>query len=184
MIVIMRFLKRQGAFCRSCGLAVFREMQANTLVQGWWGPLSVLVTIFTLLVNLDARSTLLRLPEPTGGWRPPLDPGKPVTKRPAGMIALAPLALLAAAVMSIPVFLIIGWMAGDSSPKPLTVNSCARNDGSWSDQDLKTVPCGSADAQFQVTDPGTGECEEGDYVADLKYSKDGETSLCLHPLDR
>ncbi|WP_425245284.1 LppU/SCO3897 family protein [Streptomyces sp. NEAU-NA10] len=180
----MRSLRRQGAFCRSCGLAVFREMQASTMLAGWWGPLSVIITPITLLLNLGARSTLLRLPEPTTwGGRPPLDPGKPIMKRPAGIIALVPLVLLGLAVIALPLLMIIGFTMGDGSTKPLTVGSCARNDGSWSDQDLKTVPCGSSDAQYQVSDPGTGECEQGDYIADLKYSKDGTTSLCLHPLD-
>ncbi|GAA3974955.1 hypothetical protein GCM10022232_02870 [Streptomyces plumbiresistens] len=38
MVVIMRFLRREGAFCRTCGTAVFRQMQADTMAQGWWGP--------------------------------------------------------------------------------------------------------------------------------------------------
>ncbi|MET8246059.1 hypothetical protein ABZV31_17530 [Streptomyces sp. NPDC005202] len=49
-------------------------------------------------------------------------------------------------------------------------------------QDLKSVPCGSSDAEFRVTDPGDGSCPAGDYIAHPEYSKDGTTELCLHPL--
>lgn len=185
MIVIMRNLRRQGVFCRICGLAVFREMQANTMLQGWWSPLSVLFTAAILLMNLGVRSALLSLPEPTAwGGRPPLDPGKPVMKRPAGVIALVPLSVLGLLVVSAPVLMVVGLLSGDSKPDPLTVGTCVTNEGSWSDQDLKTVSCGSTDAQLRVAAPGDEGCEQGDYVADPKYSKDGTTSFCLRPLDR
>jgi hypothetical protein len=186
MIVIMRNLRRDGVFCRICGLAVFREMQANTMLQGWWGPLSVLITAAVLLMNLGARSALLALPEPTAwGGRPPLDPGKPVMKRPAGIIALVPLTALGLLVVSAPVLMIIGLLSGgseDSKPDPLTVGTCVTDEGSGNDQDLKTVPCGSSNAQFRVADPGLQGCEQGDLLANLEYSEDGTTNLCLRPL--
>ncbi|WP_329337579.1 hypothetical protein OG252_19705 [Streptomyces sp. NBC_01352] len=185
MVVIMRFLRREGVFCRTCGTAVFRQMQADTLVQGWWGPLSAIITPFVLLLNLSARSTLRGLPQPaTGSWRPPLDPGKPVMRRPAGLIAAVPLAALGLVVMALPVLIVIGAVFGDDPPETLTVGSCARNDGSWSAQDLKPEPCGSSDAEFEVKDPGVEECAAGDYLANLEYSADGATSLCLHPVGR
>ena len=34
MVLLMRFLSRQGPFCRDCGLATVREMTASTLWQG------------------------------------------------------------------------------------------------------------------------------------------------------
>lgn len=75
MVVIMRFLKREGMFCRTCALASFRDMQAETMVLGWWGPLSLLITPFTLLANLGALSGIRRIPEPVApGFRPPLTP--------------------------------------------------------------------------------------------------------------
>ncbi|MFH8800192.1 hypothetical protein ACH4F6_11430 [Streptomyces sp. NPDC017936] len=91
--MLTRFPRRQGAYCRPCGTAAFREMRAHTPLRGWWGPLSLFIPPVTLLMNLGARSTLLRLPEPTawGGGRPPLDPGRPLSKRPVGVIALLPL---------------------------------------------------------------------------------------------
>ncbi|MYX28252.1 hypothetical protein GTY75_16645 [Streptomyces sp. SID8381] len=193
MVVIMRFLRRQGTLCRTCALATFRDMQAATLVQGWWGPLSVVITPITLLINLGALSTIRRLPEPVApGPRPPLDPGKPVFKRPEGILALVPLGLFALAVLAVPVLLVVGLLAGpsdggdgggaDSATTPLTAGSCARNDADWPDQKLRPVDCGSPDAGLRVLAPQNGTCAPGDFIAYPEYSADGATSLCLHPV--
>lgn len=45
IIYVMRFLSRRGTFCRSCGLATYREMSAKTLI-----PALVALAIPTLLV--------------------------------------------------------------------------------------------------------------------------------------
>lgn len=186
MLVIMRFLKREGLFCRTCALASFRDMQADTMVLGWWGPLSLLITPVTLLLNLSALSGIHRIPEPaTPGFRPPLDPGKPVFRRPVGVLALIPVCLLGLAMVAFPVLVLIGWLigpddGGDTSPT-LTVGSCARNDADWPEQDLQPVDCGSPEAELGVRAPANGSCAAGDYLAHLKYSKDGTTSLCLRP---
>jgi hypothetical protein len=187
MVVIMKFLKREGLFCRACALASFRDMQADTLVLGWWGALSVLITPITLLGNLGALSGIKRIPEPVApGWRPPLDPGKPVLRRPAGVLALIPLCLLGLVMVALPVLVLTGWLVGSGDARPtLTVGSCARNDATWPEQDLQPVDCGSSDAELKVEKPTNGSCPEaGDdvaYVAYPEYSKDGTTSLCLLP---
>lgn len=191
MLVIMRFLKREGLFCRTCAMASFRDMQADTMVLGWWGPLSVLITPFTLLANLGALSGIRRIPEPaTAGFRPPLDPGKPVLRRPAGVLALIPLCLLGLVATALPVLVLTGWLVGpgdggDARPT-VTVGSCARNDATWPEQDLQPVDCGSPEAELKVEEPTNGSCPAaGDrvaYVAQPEYSKDGTTSLCLLPI--
>jgi hypothetical protein len=96
MIVMMRFLRRRGVFCRTCGTAVLRDMNAQTLVRGWWGYASCLITPITLLVNFfNARVKLNRLPWPTmPGWGPPRDMGRPVLLRPAALMLLLPLLLV------------------------------------------------------------------------------------------
>lgn len=187
MVVVMRFLRRQGVFCRTCALASFRDMQADTMVMGWWSPLSVLITPFVLLANLSALSGIRRIPEPAPGWRPPLDPGKPVFRRPAGILALVPLSLLGLVVLAVPLLLLVGMLAGPDSGDghpPLTAGSCARNDAPWPEQSLRPVGCGSSQAQYRVVDPMDGPCASRDYVADPECSKDGVTSLCLHALKR
>ncbi|WP_261951724.1 hypothetical protein [Streptomyces nigrescens] len=192
ILYVMRFLSRSGMFCRSCGLATYREMSAKTLWQGWWSPLSVAITPLTLLINLGPRSRFRKLAPPMGGFRPPLDPGKPLTRRPEAMLFLVPMTLLA---LLLPVLFIIGLLADDphdrssttgvEKAQTLVVGDCVHNDGDWHDQDLRTLDCGSADAQFKVTRTGhsSGEqCADGDYLADTKYSSDGMTTSCLTPL--
>ncbi|MEU1009543.1 hypothetical protein [Streptomyces sp. NPDC005890] len=185
MVVVMRFLRRQGVLCRTCGLAVARKMQADTLVQGWWGPLSMLITPFVLLLNLGELSRIRKLPPPaTAAWRPPLDPGRPLLRRPAGLVALVPLLALAGLVLAVPVLFVIG-MAVDSrgSGHPtLTPGSCARNVADWPEQDLRPADCGSPDAEFRVYWPDGPSCGPGDYDAYPEYSRNGDLSLCLHPV--
>ena len=91
MLIVMRNLWRKGTFCQTCGLAVFRKMQSDTMVQGWWGPASMIITPITLLINLFTLSRIRKLPAPTAASGPGLDPGLPVLRRPAGMIGLVPL---------------------------------------------------------------------------------------------
>ena len=201
MLVIMRFLKREGIFCRTCALASFRDMQAETMVLGWWGPLSLLITPFTLLANLSALSGIRRIPEPvTAGFRPPLDPGKPVFKRPAGILALIPMGLLGLAVFAFTLLVIVGAVAGPSSKSSessesdglsdypnqryptLTVGSCARNDRTWPYKDLKPEPCDSSAAQYRVHPWTNDTCASGDHSIGPMYSKDHDKPLCLRPL--
>ncbi|MFF7968415.1 hypothetical protein ACFZC3_24040 [Streptomyces sp. NPDC007903] len=183
----MRSLKRQGMFCRTCALSVFREMQAETLITGWWGLLSVVITPFVLLANLSALSGIRRMPAPvTPGWRPPLDPGKPVFQRPAGVLALIPLGVLGLLVTLVTGVMLAGLVPGlvpglSESRTNLTTGSCARNDGSWTEPDLKTVPCESDDAQYRVMDPGEQGCEVGDYLASPEDSAD-MIGRCLRPI--
>ncbi|MGW4224874.1 LppU/SCO3897 family protein [Streptomyces bauhiniae] len=178
----MRSLKRQGVFCRTCALAVFREMQAETLIAGWWGLLSVVITPFVLLANLGALSGIRRIPAPaTPGWRPPLDPGKPVFQRPAGVLVLIPLGVLGLVVTLVTVLMLGLFPDFSESKTNLTTGSCARNDGTWTDPDLKTAPCDSADAQYRVMLPGENGCEDGDYLASPEDSADG-IGRCLRPM--
>jgi hypothetical protein len=93
MIVIMRFVHLEGPFCRDCGLATFRRMTARTLIQGWWGYASFIITPITVVINLVRRGTVAALPAPqpapNGQSRPPADPGPPLLARPAALIGLA-----------------------------------------------------------------------------------------------
>lgn len=61
VILIMYFRRLKGPFCKTCGTAAVRDMSAQTLVQGWWGYSSWLITPVTLVINalvfsLDPRA--------------------------------------------------------------------------------------------------------------------------------
>lgn len=93
MIIIMQFLRQPGPFCRDCGLATFRSMTARTLLQGWWGYFSFIITPFTVLTNLVRRGKVAGLPAPTpppsGQHKRPMDPGAPLFARPMALAGLA-----------------------------------------------------------------------------------------------
>ncbi|MFD3544534.1 hypothetical protein ACFWUW_02760 [Streptomyces sp. NPDC058655] len=181
VVVVMRFLSRKGPFCRDCGLATVREMSARTLWQGWWGPLSLFVTPVTLLTNLAPWGRLRRLGPPTGGVLAPLDPGRPLWRRPAAVAVLVPLLL---AALAVPV-LVLTAVVGGGDPDPLSVGQCVRNKGDWSDQDLQVTECGSVSAEFEVTrmlDAPGAACAAGEYIGDLAYGPDRRTASCLRPL--
>lgn len=91
MIVIMRWLSLRGPFCRFCGISAHRDMTTKTMWQGWWGYGSFLITPFVLLYNLIPRSRFHKLPAPQPGFRPPMDPGKPIYQRPGVIGLLVPL---------------------------------------------------------------------------------------------
>ncbi|MBV1852359.1 hypothetical protein [Catellatospora tritici] len=119
MIIVMQFLKNKGVYCRDCGLAVFRTMTSRTLVQGWWGWASFIITPFILLYNLFGRLKLNKLatpvPAPEGWAGAPWSPGRPVYQRPTIVGALVPLAVVG-------VFVYAAATGGDSSK----VGQCIR----------------------------------------------------------
>ncbi|MFD4869975.1 hypothetical protein [Streptomyces sp. NPDC058412] len=180
LIVLMRFLSLRGPFCRDCGLATYRRMSSDTLWQGWWGPLSFFITPVTLLTNLGPRAAFRRLGPPAGGFRPPLDPGRPLWRRPPALLLLAPVLLVFLAVQAL---LVLGLVV--DGPEQLSVGQCVRNEGSWTNQDLEVVSCGSSRAQYKVTallDTPGAHCAPLDYLADPKYGPDDFTSACLTSL--
>jgi hypothetical protein len=94
-VVLMRFSRVDGPFCKECGLAVFREVSARTLMRGWWGIASVFVTAGALVLNTVRRARFAALPESS---RPAnertLDPGKPLLDRAAAFGLLVPSLLI------------------------------------------------------------------------------------------
>ncbi|MVU80954.1 hypothetical protein GPX89_27355 [Nocardia sp. ET3-3] len=100
MIFLMQFRKMPGPFCRNCGLATFRKMTGDSLIQGWWGMLSFwLANPITILINLVNRVRVGQLPPPIpGAPSPSMDPGKPLWQRPSIIGALVPLGLVVAII--------------------------------------------------------------------------------------
>ena len=92
MVVLMQFLHLRGPFCRDCGVATFRDMTAKTLIQGWYGYASFLITPITVLINAARRGKVANLPAPQrppyGPSGRPMNPGAPLFARPSALIGL------------------------------------------------------------------------------------------------
>lgn len=95
----MTFLHRTGPFCRDCGLATYRRMTLENVWLGWWGPFSIFINAATMLFNTLTYREIARLAPPVPGMPgKPLDPGKPLFRRPAAFGFLIPAVLVALAI--------------------------------------------------------------------------------------
>ncbi len=83
----------KGPFCRDCGTALLRHHQNSTLFQGWFGLFSFFITPVTLLLNLGAWRKVKALgppqrdPSVESKIPAPLNPGKPLLRRPGPYVA-------------------------------------------------------------------------------------------------
>ncbi|MET8906346.1 hypothetical protein [Micromonospora sp. NPDC004551] len=139
-LIFMRLLTQRGPFCRSCGIAVCRDMSAKTLWQGWWGILSMVITPVVLIGNLITRVRLGRLAEPVpGAPGTPATPGKPVFRRAAAFGLVIPVAIALA----------IGWSIS-TDPSYADVGDCVSATGTDTDPSVSVVDCGDATATYVV----------------------------------
>lgn len=177
-LIMMRFLKLEGPFCRTCGIATVRNMTAKSLWQGWWGIASAIVNPITMLINIPTRLKFKQLPEPMpGAPGQPMDMGKPLYLRPAILGFLIPIAVIALLVFT-----------NQSEPSSAGVGDCIQNKGTVSDPNVKVVDCGSGDAQYKVVgklsnSTNTDQCEqfEGYTVAYTEEGRSTGYTLCLAP---
>lgn len=177
-LVVMRFLKLEGPFCRSCGIATHREMTAKSLWQGWWGVGSSIINPITMLRNLPQRAKFNQLAEPVpGAPGQPMNPGKPLFRRPAILGFLVPIAVIAVIALSV-----------QGNPKYAGVGDCVQNNGTTSAPDVAVVDCGSANAEFKIVgklkdSTNYNDCEQfSGYTA--SYTEEQGSSkytLCLAP---
>jgi hypothetical protein len=106
-----------GPFCRDCGLTAFRRLTAKTLITGWWGFPSILITPYILIANMVRRRAVARL-DPPGNpavGKKPADPGRPVYQRWQIIGLVAPAAFIAV-VVSLALSLTAPVPAEDPSP--------------------------------------------------------------------
>jgi hypothetical protein len=176
LIVLMRFLKLQGPFCKTCGTAAIRDMTAKSMWQGWWGIASLIINPVTMLVNLGTFSKFKNLPEPApGAPGRPMDAGKPLFKRPAALGLLLPLLVIVLIVVS-----------NLNKTPDAAVGSCVYNKGTTAKPDVKVVDCTSSDADYKVVGKIDNKAD-GDACAKFETSTvsytDGRAkyTLCLAP---
>jgi len=82
MVILQQFIKLQVPLCRTHGVETTRTFLKLTLVQGWWGVVSVFVNMFVVVRDLQVlrRFRGLTAPQPgpkdeggdhfVGEWRP------------------------------------------------------------------------------------------------------------------
>ncbi|WP_431679667.1 LppU/SCO3897 family protein [Kitasatospora sp. KL5] len=185
LVVIMRFLTLEGPFCRDCGIAVHRDMTAKSLWQGWWGIASAIVNPATMLINLLNRAKINKLAPPVpGAPGRPMDPGRPLFKRPEILGLLVPVAVALALVLS-----------GSEGPESADVGDCVHNRHvTTADHDVHpdvvVVPCSGKDAEARIV----GKVTDADSArtacrafpdADGYYTRregSDRLALCLHSL--
>jgi len=139
---MMRFLKLQGPFCRTCGIATVRDMTAKSLWQGWWGIGSMIVNPITMLMNIEPWSKFRKLPEPApGAPGRPMNPGKPLLQRPAMAMLLLPIALIAAIVVI---------NLNITTTSEAEVGACVVNNGTAASPNVEVVDCASSEAEYKV----------------------------------
>ncbi|MFD7155189.1 hypothetical protein ACFV9C_11340 [Kribbella sp. NPDC059898] len=167
----MRFLKLQGPFCRTCGVASVRDMTSKSLWQGWWGIGSSIINPITMLMNIGPMQKFKKLPEPTPGPGRPMDPGKPLFQRPAIVMLLVPFAVIA--------LLIVTNL--NSVENKAQVGACVVNKGTSSSPDVKVVDCSSSDAEYRVIDKlnSTDESQCGDNADATYVDEKADYTLCL-----
>ncbi len=181
LIVVMRFLKLQGPFCRTCGIATVRDMTAKSLWQGWWGIGSMIVNPITMLMNIEPWAKFRKLPEPApGAPGRPMNPGKPLIQRPAMAMLLLPIALIAAIV-------VINLSITTASEAE--VGSCVVNKGSAASPNVEVVDCSSSEAAYKVVGKLDGtvddtKCDqfpgwEAAYTSEVGSQR---YTLCLAPV--
>ena len=178
MIILMRFLKLQGPFCRTCGIASARDLTSKSLWQGWWGIGSAIVNPITMLMNIGPMQKFKSLPEPAPGPGQPMNPGKPLFQRPAILGVLIPVAVVAVIIF-----------ANLNSTSSADVGACVMNQGTSSNPDVKVVDCTSSDAEYKIVgklDNSTDDSQCQDFAgseASYVYER-GSTkyTLCLAPV--
>ncbi|MFD8495711.1 hypothetical protein [Amycolatopsis sp. NPDC059657] len=184
LLFIMRFLKLEGPFCRTCGVATHRAMTAKSLWQGWWGLASMVINPITMLINLPQRAKINKLAEPMpGAPGQPMNPGKPLFLR---------VAIIGLVVPALVVFAIVNAVRHDASYA--SVGDCVHNAHTMvsgvedSHPDVSVIECSDPRADAKIvgkvkdSSAGASACRQfsdadGYYVEEQGRSK---FTLCLH----
>lgn len=62
MLVMRQTREWAGCACRACGKSLFYKTSLHTLILGWWGTISMILTPIILVMNVWNVIRVLRLP--------------------------------------------------------------------------------------------------------------------------
>lgn len=133
--MVFRFKREEfrGVWCPSCAQSIGRRAQSRTLLTGWFGLISAVVNVGTVVKN---SSELWRARSRPATPRQPstLDSGNPVFLRPGMAGAVAVLALLVWAIFAV---------ATDATTEidDLLVGDCLANPGYGLVETVETIDC-------------------------------------------
>ena len=159
--------KIDAPLCAVCAESVYFAQQSRTLIQGWWGPLSALATIWFSISNIQRISThRKRLPtidyKGTEITRPILKVRNNTVAVIASLIALSIIGYIGNSFINQPI------LVSDSNPTTFS-GTCWRDNG---DSYLSQVKCTSSDADYEtiqiVSDPSL--CPDTYIAAGAKYA--------------
>ncbi len=167
--------------CRDCGIALFRRVQSQTLLTGWWGMISFVMNVGTIFSNYGERRKLAQLDPP----RPPatrtaqtprttpFPVGRPTYLRPQALGAVgAVLALV----------LVVGLWRPGSTPSTVapSVGVCASVDGSH----VQPVDCTDPAAVERIVAilPSTAQDRDCPATANASSRSERYGLICWEPI--
>jgi hypothetical protein len=137
--------KINAEFCAICAERAYLSQQSRTLIQGWWGPLSALATIWFSISNVFRISSHRKK-------IPYIEYQGSQIQRPRLKVRSNPKVIIA----GIFVIMIVGYVGSlaASQPTPVSVStpttfvgSCWHDNG---DNKLSQVNCSSSDADYET----------------------------------
>jgi hypothetical protein len=159
--------KIDADLCGHCAERVFYDQQSRTLIQGWWGPLSALATIWFSISNYFRISEHRKfIPSVEANGAASIRPRAKVTSNPVAMVVSAIALIIIASIASSVI----------SAPTPATSsNPSSFNSTCWQDKGndrLSQVSCDSEDADLEtyqvVSDPSL--CADSYIEAGTQYA--------------
>lgn len=137
--------KVNASLCGYCAERVFFDQQSRTLIQGWWGPLSALATIWFSIANfvrISEHRRFITTVEIDGLQTP--RPKLKATGNPV-VVVVSAVAILIIASLAV-TFLNAPTPASDSNPTSYN-STCWEDSGS---NNLRQVSCDSESAKYET----------------------------------
>lgn len=152
LLIFYRTRRFEASLCRTCGINMFRELQAITLVRGWWGLIAFMRNLFVVGANWRQVRAVRRMEMPSRRKSDLLTvfDGPPalvrsLARRPMPYLASGAAALVLAAAVA-------GGASsetGDTQPTPRTTTPFDAV-GICFDASAEEVGCSSPDVRGQV----------------------------------